>query len=259
MPDSNIISSQKERVLADGFCYPETQCDRDLIEQLSRLGHQHVHNIRKTLGDKEIGIGSARGYHEIVQRSPGRWDIPMSPTQLKIDEYDQHWMDLVRALLGPDAQFTFAGIVISEPNQPAQNWHIDSPHESKEHRGPHAINVLLALHDISRSMGPTEVAVGSHRLTNHLKYPALVREELIYQHETTTPERLAETSSQAVPARHTQEMRSGSCLVFDDRLLHRGGANHSSSDRSYAYLGYCRNTYVGTTHFEAERSVNDPT
>ena len=46
-------------------------------------------------------------------------------------------------------------------------------------RHPHR----LALHDVPLEAGPTEVARGSHRLTNHLNAPpgALSRDDLLYQ------------------------------------------------------------------------------
>ena len=47
------------------------------------------------------------------------------------------------------------------------------------------------------AMGPTELASGSHRLTNHLRNPALVSDELVYQHETTGPEQLVTEAEQA--------------------------------------------------------------
>ena len=87
------------------------------------------------------------------------------------------------SILGEDAEYSFSGVVSSEPGSPAQHWHTDSPHDSADHLQPHAVNVLLALHDVSMEMGPTECARGSHVLTNHLANSSLVLDELIYQHE----------------------------------------------------------------------------
>lgn len=252
------ILKQKEQILTDGFCYLDTALNPVLVEKISQLGHQYAQNIRQSLGEKEIGIGSALGYHEIVQRSPGRWDIPISPERMGVSEYTQHWMELVRAILGTDAQFTFSGIVTCDPNQPSQNWHIDSPHQHRQHLGPHALNVVVALHDIELEMGPTKFAVGSQRISNQLKYPSLKRKKLIYQNDGTTPEYLAQASQQPIPRTHTQRMESGSSIVFDDRVLHRGGANSSDQQRTYAYFSYCKKSYTENTHFEATRSVNDP-
>ena len=67
-------------------------------------------------------------------------------------------MPLVREALGGDASPSFCGVVFSRPGSPAQQWHIDSPHESDEHLPAHAVNVLLALEDVPLAAGPTEVA-----------------------------------------------------------------------------------------------------
>ena len=136
-----------------------------------------------------------------------------------------------------------------------QFWHTDSPHVAEEHRPPHALNVLVALHDIPLEMGPTELARGSHRLTNHLSNPFLVRDQMVYQHETTTPEWLFEGTEVPAPERCTSALTVGDCLVFDDRILHRGMANRSDRPRHVAYFSYRRSDYAENTHFESQRSV----
>jgi ectoine hydroxylase-related dioxygenase (phytanoyl-CoA dioxygenase family) len=107
------------------------------------------------------------------------------------------------------------------------------------------------------AMGPTECARGSHFLTNHLSNPSLVIDELIYQHADTSPETLVEGTENPVPESYATAMAAGSCLVFDDRLLHRGLANQSDSTRHVAYFSYRRKGYSANTHFESQRSVFD--
>ena len=136
-----------------------------------------------------------------------------------LNDCDLPWWSLITTVLGEDAEHSFSGVVSSEPSSPAQFWHTDSPHLAAEHLGPHAINVMMALHDVPMEMGPTECARGSHFLTNHLSNPAL--------------------------------------KIFDDRLLHRGLANRSKLTRHMAYFSYRQKGYVGNTHFEAQRSVFD--
>ena len=114
---------------------------------------------------------------------------------------------------------------------------------------------MIALHDTPLAMGPTEIARGSHRLTNHLLNPALVSDELVYQHETTVPEKLVANTGQAVPERRSTALAAGSCLIFDDRILHRGLGNTSDRRRSMVYFSYRQAGYAENTHFEAQRSV----
>jgi hypothetical protein len=106
-------------------------------------------------------------------------------------------------------------------------------------------------------MGPTECARGSHFLTNHLRNPVLVLEELIYQHPGTSPERLVGGTRFPVPESFASSLAAGSCLVFDDRILHRGLANQTNSIRHVAYISYRRRGYSANTHFESKKSVFD--
>jgi ectoine hydroxylase-related dioxygenase (phytanoyl-CoA dioxygenase family) len=116
---------------------------------------------------------------------------------------------------------------------------------------------MIALHDMPLTMGPTEIARGSHRLTNHLQNSALVSDELVYQHETTMPEQLVANTQESVPEGVSSALSAGSCLIFDDRILHRGLGNTSNSRRSMVYFSYRQAGYSENTHFEAQRSVYD--
>ena len=54
-------------------------------------------------------------------------------------------------------------------------------------------------------------------------------------------------------------MAAGDCLIFDDRILHRGLANGSQQERWVAYFSYLRPRpgleQIADTHFEASRSL----
>ena len=255
MLDTGLTSSAVDAIERDGFVLLPKLCDPDFLEHILTAARDRSDTVRRALGTAEIGIGSSAGFREIVQRSPGRWDIPAAQSEFGLDSAALPWWPLVTALLGIDAEHTFSGVVSSDPGSPAQYWHADSPHLATGHRPAHALNVLVALHDIPMAMGPTECARGSHRLTNHLRFPTLVCDELIYQHPNTSPESLAAAAKAATPEGQAEPMAAGSCLVFDDRLLHRGLANGSDSERHVAYFGYRRKGYAENTHFESVRSV----
>ena len=253
------MSGQSERwedaIDKDGFVFSAVGCSPELIDGMLATSRVHIERVMAALGDRAIGIGSAAGFDELVQRSPGRWDLPISPDEFGINEQQLPWWPFVARILGEDAEHSFSGVVYSDPDTPAQEWHIDSPHESAEHLRPHAVNVLVALQDVSLDMGPTEIAVGSHKLTNHLANTLLVRDELVYQYATTGPEQLVEGTEATVPDRYVPEMPAGSFVVFDDRLMHRGLANRSVEKRYMAYFSYRKAGYTENTHFEAQRSV----
>ena len=255
--EAKVGSAATDRLVSDGFVLLDRLCDTDLVESMLDVSRRRARVLREALGERHIGIGSAAGYVEIVQRSPGRWDVPISLQLFGLENEQAPWWPLVAAVLGEDAENSFSGVVSSDPGSPAQCWHTDSPHLYPEHHEAHALNVLVALHDVPMEMGPTECARGSHFLTNHLRNPALVLEELIYQHPGTSPELLVSGTGLPVPESFASALAAGSCLVFDDRILHRGLANQSSSIRHVAYISYRRRGYSANTHFESQRSVFD--
>ena len=62
----------------DGFAYLVDCCDDAFVEHILDVSRRRIREVGAALGAREIGIGSAAGYHEIVQRSRGRWDLPIS-------------------------------------------------------------------------------------------------------------------------------------------------------------------------------------
>jgi ectoine hydroxylase-related dioxygenase (phytanoyl-CoA dioxygenase family) len=257
LENGNDIEEALNRFTSDGFLIMHNLCDENLVNHVRHTSLTRAQAIKDTLGSKEIGIGSAAGYDEIVQRSPGRWDVPISLEDFGLTDKEMPWWPCIAAILGADAEHSFSGLVSSEPNTPAQHWHTDSPHEASEHRPAHAINILMALHDIPMEMGPTEFAKGSQTMTNHLSNSSLVLNELIYQHATTTPETLVENTTKSVPESCSSALVAGTCIIFDDRMLHRGLANQSDKVRHVAYFSYRVKGYSANTHFEAQRSIYD--
>ena len=251
------LADAQQQLEDNGCLLVEDLCDSEFVAHLLEVSLRRSDRVISALGTQSIGIGSAAGFDEIVQRSPGRWDVPISPSEFGVDERDLPWWPLITAVLGEDAEHSFSGLVYSDPGSPAQCWHIDSPHVSEDHLPAHALNVMIALHDTPLAMGPTELAKGSHRLTNHLLNPVLVSDELVYQHETTVPEQLVANPEQATPEGFSSALAPGSCLIFDDRILHRGLGNTSNSRRSMVYFSYRQKGYSENTHFEAQRSIYD--
>jgi len=141
MVQENSMREAAERLATDGFVFLDQFCASDLITGILRIARTESREVQEALGTGDIGIGSAAGYNEIVQRSPGRWDVPITPQQYGIDEEALPWATLVSAVLGAGAERSFSGVVFSDPGSPAQFWHTDSPHEAPEHRAPHALNV----------------------------------------------------------------------------------------------------------------------
>ena len=234
----------KRLFFKDGFVFLPKLVDQELLSRFDSIMRPKVNRILDAVEEKELGIGSINGYREVVQRSPKRFDI-------RFEEQDFEsiwgaggsvsdavpWIKIVREVLGEECRPSFSGVVFSRSGAPAQQWHIDSPHESESFNPPHALNVFVALEDISEKAGPPEVAVGSHMITNHLSNEHLNSKHLLYQTSLEIiPSYL--TKAGEIPKTRKSSMSAGDCLIFDDRILHRGLANHSGSDRWMAYFSY---------------------
>ena len=60
------------RLADDGFVVLIEMCEAQLITRLLAVSLERSRAVTQALGTQTIGIGSAAGFHEIVQRSPGR-------------------------------------------------------------------------------------------------------------------------------------------------------------------------------------------
>jgi hypothetical protein len=201
-------------------------------------------------------VGSAHGFHEVCLRSPGRYDVSNSFSDFA-PEHLRPIEDVMARVLGDDYAHAFCGVVYSEPGSSDQQWHADSLHLYENHGDANLINGLVALHDISYDLGPTEFAPCSHLLTNHLTNPLVDGTNIVYQ----TPANLNEPGLIGANPEHNLclELPAGSVVLFDDRTLHRGRGNVSTegTSRYVGYFSFRRPWYNPDTHFEATRSLYD--
>ena len=126
----------------------------------------------------------------------------------------------VRALLGPKAYLEKAGLLVSHPGAEAQRWHMDTPHlfTVGSHLPPHSLSVFVPLVDLIPANGPTEFHLGTHQKAN------LVSKQ-----------------------RHVKACCSaGSLVMYDVRIMHRGGPNGSEAERPVVYMTFSRVWYRDT-------------
>ena len=222
-----------------------SKTDQTLMDLQDKIQHHHQEGFK---------VGSKNGYHEICLRSPGRYDVSSDFAEFKSNDTSLEPIEnIVAQVLGPDFTPAFCGVVYSEPGSEAQQWHADSLHVESDHREANLLNGLVALHDISMDMGPTEFSPMSHLLTNHMTNPEVNGVNIVYQ----TPENL--NRPELVGAEKTANvclpLPAGSVVLFDDRILHRGRGNESDTPRYVGYFSYRRPWFEATTHFEATRSL----
>jgi ectoine hydroxylase-related dioxygenase (phytanoyl-CoA dioxygenase family) len=157
-------------------------------------------------------------------RNTGRTEFNFEPTAPPFGKADgglladARLVAMLRRLLGAKARVETAGSVLALPGAPAQRWHQDVPHlfATGAHLPAHFVAVFVPLVEISRANGPTEFCAGSHVRAA----AALPRRELAL------------------------ECPLGSLVLFDGRVLHRGGANLSASaEREVLFLNVCRHWF----------------
>ena len=83
----------------DGFVHLPGLCGETFLHPVLDVAHARIREVRAALGDRDIGIGSKAGFDEIVQRSPGRWDLPIPPRQFGVDDHDTPWWPIIAAVL----------------------------------------------------------------------------------------------------------------------------------------------------------------
>ena len=99
------------------------------------------------------------------------------------------------------------GCVTSLPKAPEQHFHADGRKEGM-------YNCFVALHDVPKVQGPTEFILGSHKFDHDAPYV------------NTKTRKKQEKAKRIAP-----ELHKGDILLYDYRVLHRGGENKRCHDR----------------------------
>ena len=261
--EANHQDLAAESIAKHGFVILKNFFDADELKTLTEPATSKAKEVMGMLQTKRVplGIGSRAGFREVCLRSPGRYDVPC-----EFGEFPSHLLERIEGIAStvlaegtskaPDGLEpqglgrAFAGLVRAQPKSEAQIWHADSPHSFSEHRAPHLLNVLVPSETVTREMGPTELVPGSHLLTNHLKDGATFGTEILYQADTNSPQKIG-SSEEPIAA----TMDAGSVLIFDDRILHRGGHNRATRNRDVAFFSYRKADFFPSTHYESVRTL----
>lgn len=159
---------------------------------------------------------------KLQNRRAHRWEHVHSPQTEAFAKLAAHpaVATAAQALLGPKHYLEKCGLIVSHPGSEAQRWHMDTPHlfACREHLPVHSLTVFVPLCDLVTSNGPTEF-----QLHTHIK---------------------ANLPKQKVHA--TACCGAGSVVLYDTRIMHRGGPNASDTDRTLVYLTLSRIWYRDT-------------
>jgi ectoine hydroxylase-related dioxygenase (phytanoyl-CoA dioxygenase family) len=141
--------------------------------------------------------------------------LAKAPSVAKIIEHADV-LALVDKLLPKNYLLSAALAILVHPGETPQPFHYDDAVEQlgiDKPRPRFGVSTIWAFDDFTENNGATEVIPGSHRW----------------------PEARIGKDSEVIKV----IMTAGSVLVFDGALIHRGGANHSSTDRLAITPQYC--------------------
>ncbi|KAJ8613773.1 hypothetical protein CTAYLR_008849 [Chrysophaeum taylorii] len=141
----------------------------------------------------------------VCRRGAGRVDLKLVAEEARVREVATR----IEEVFGGLGELSSVGCVVAYPGAEAQHLHADGNAEG-------FYNVFVALRDVTRALGPTEFALGTHRDPHAIsRAPTLEYEENV---------RLA-----------APLLAAGDALVFDYRVLHRGLANTGLVPRPVVY------------------------
>jgi len=175
------------------------------------------------------------GFTNFKLRHTGRFDMQIddfSGDSFKFLREGAPWLPMVNAILGDDCVLGNTGVMLSLPGSGTQPWHSDGDHVvKKEHALPHCLNVFVPLVSITKANGGTEMVPETHFIDTY------------------------DLDNESV----TIQAKSGSCILFDFRLKHRGLGNNSLKPRPLMYLTYVIPSFRDTMNFRPGRYLKLPT
>jgi hypothetical protein len=136
----------------------------------------------------------------------------------------------------------------TDPNfPPPQFWHRDGPSLFDEsignnHHPTHCFNVFIALIDVYEGNGTTEFVPGTHE---DKRYNTVVADILLNQREKY------QNDAGIVRA----DVKAGTLIFFDIRVLHRGLSNQSNTERPVLYYTFGRDWFQEQHMFQKVESI----
>ena len=198
------LAQHLQRIEVDGFTILPKVIDTELITAIKHELSPFLQGQHPGRNDFE-GLCSERVY-ALLSKAPSIAKIIEHPAVLPI----------LDALLPPGFLLSAALAIHVHPGETPQPMHIDDNAGNLPFPRPRAhfgVSTIWALDDFTADNGATEVVAGSHRWPEERQ----AKEDEITQ----------------------VVMPAGSVIVFLGTLLHRGGANRSTSDRLAITPQYC--------------------
>ena len=236
------------------------QCAHIVLDALFQYLHENGHTpfpelyrINESSGTRDYAMlqGVKNGFREITMRSPGRYEVALIhinevlKTGLPALDPLKSFLSFVPSLLDcaswDEVKLLHLSLVTSTSGSSDQSWHADGGHVNIDKHLPcHCFNIFIPLARVTWEKGPTELRPGTHYFTRNL-----------------APMMLAARARKTLRAPETPLLDEGDVLVFDYRLLHRGRANQSDSNRTILVLTVAKPWFRDVLNFPSRRLLPD--
>lgn len=181
-------------------------------------------------------------FAEACGRGVGRVDVKVDGfvDEKLLEACERQCLDAARVALGEGAVKIMArGVVVSFEGAPAQRWHRDGDQLFGEacldQLPAYAVTIFLPLVDVDPDLGPTQFLPGSH---------VARRDDPRFAEPITRP------PAEPLP-------RAGDAVLFDYRIVHRGGSHARSASRPVYYAVAARSWFVDDYNFPNAPSIFD--
>jgi ectoine hydroxylase-related dioxygenase (phytanoyl-CoA dioxygenase family) len=214
MPNDARLMADLE---TDGFAIVPNIFSREALSELQKEHEKYWKAFKKSSVVSKNGVGSFRG-STVIFLEKGRYDLELDFGIFRSRRllHNRRIINITNKLLKSD-YISYAGSLPSIPNSKDGSWHRDvyslfDDEELETTLPVFYITVLIPLVDIDASNGATEFIVGSHRGGKSGK-------------------------------RIVVQVGSGSAIVCNGMVYHRGRANKSDKERHMLYIVYCKKWY----------------
>jgi ectoine hydroxylase-related dioxygenase (phytanoyl-CoA dioxygenase family) len=222
---------------------------RELVKQLRRAQGEVLEQFLEGI-EKDVSKTNSTWSE---QRSPGRYELvnplksPFSDEEFIANGLLQPFMK--RMLGSKRLEIDTHSSVTSLPHTPAQHWHRDAGFlfdydQVQKQIPPHGMVVFMPLVKVSEEMGPTEFLAGSHIQCPSSENVERQLGKWVLQECDHTGEAISTPSS------------SGSAVVFDLRILHRGLANQTPKKRPLMYMAILKEWFVDHVNFNDKQTAS---
>ena len=205
--------------------------------------------------DKRVEHTEFRDTPEVSCRSTGRWEVkvPLRPPWTDEETIRNPLVTdvLVTAMDSSRLEMDTYSVVTSLSETPIQHWHRDAaalfeaPHSgAAAHPRPHGIVVFVPLDDVPQERGPTEFLLRSHiQCAADQQYEGKLDGGPDPALPAGSPRRtllITECPHSFDSGTWKATAETGDAILFDLRILHRGGENVSPGPRPQIYATYTR-------------------